>query len=149
MANDISGFGLKLWVVASETFPAGFPVSQFADDADPLDLPSITIAETGMGVNGDLVKWSKANPLKITIAVIPGSVDDLNLGILYDANRVARGKRGARDKITMTGIYGDDSTVILKEGIITDGQPANSVASAGRLKSKVYGFTFEDVSRVA
>jgi hypothetical protein len=149
MANDISGFGLKLWIVASNTYPAGFPVSQFADDADPLDLPSITIAETGMGVNGDLVKWSKANPLKITVSVIPGSVDDINLGVLFDANRVARGKRGARDKITATVSYGDDAVAILKEGIITDGMPANSVASAGRLKSKTYGFTFEDVSRVA
>lgn len=149
MANDISGFGLKLWIVASATYPAGFPVSQFADDADPLDIPSITIAETGMGVNGDLVKWSKANPLKITVSVIPGSVDDINLGVLYDANRVARGKRGARDKITATVKYGDETVAILKEGIITDGMPANSVASAGRLKSKTYGFTFEDVSRVA
>ena len=149
MANDISGFGLKIWLVASATFPAGFPISQFADDADPLDIPSLTIAETGMGGNGDLVKWSKANPIKIVIGVIPGSIDDLNLGILFDANRVARGKRGARDVITLTGIYGDDTTVILKEGIITDGMPANSVASAGRLKSKTYSFTFEDVSRVA
>lgn len=149
MANDISGFGLKLWVVASETFPAGFPVSQFADDSDPFDIPTIQIADKAMGLNGDLVTWSKANPLVVNVSVIPGSQDDINLGILYDANRVARGKRGARDRITMTGIYGDNSTVILKEGKITDGMPADSVASAGRLKSKTYSFAFEDVNRVA
>lgn len=147
MANDISGFGLSLWVIASNTFPAGFPVTQFADDADPLDIPSLQVADTGMGLNGDLVKWSKAAPLKITINVIPSSQDDINLGLLLDANRVAKGKRGARDVITMTGIYGDGRTVVLTEGIITDGSPADGVASAGRLKSKAYNFTFEDVRR--
>lgn len=147
MSNDISGFGLKLWMIASETFPTGFPITAFADDADPLEVPSLKIAETAMGVNGDLVKWSKAEPITITISVIPNSVDDINLGILYDANRVARGKRGARDKITLTGIYGNDRVVTLTEGIITDGMPSDAVASAGRLKSKTYGFTFEDVKR--
>lgn len=147
MAQDISGFGLKLWIIASSTFPAGFPVSQFADDGDPLDIPSLQIADTGMGINGDLVKWSKPAVVKVNISVIPGSTDDINLGILYDANRVARGKRGARDVITMTGIYGDGRTVVMTEGIITDGMPTDSVASAGRLKTKTYSFTFEDVKR--
>ena len=147
MAQDISGFGLKVWLIGSETFPAGFPITQFADDADPFDIPSLTIAETGMGLNGDLVKWSSAKPITITISVIPQSEDDINLGILYDANRVAKGKRGARDKITLTGIYGDDRVITLTEGIITDGMPSDGVASAGRLKSKTYGFTFEDIKR--
>jgi len=147
MANDISGFGLSLWLIADQTYPAGFPVTIFADDGDPLDIPSIAIAETAMGVNGDLVKWSKATPIKITLSVVPSSFDDINLGILYDANRVAKGKRGARDIITLTGIYGDGRTVTLTSGIITDGMPADSVASAGRLKTKAYSFTFEDVKR--
>mgnify|MGYP001000780184 FL=1 len=136
MAQDISGFGLSVWLVASETYPAGFPITQFADDGDPFDIPSITIAESAMGVNGDMVKWSKAAPIKVSISVIPSSLDDINLGILYDANRVAKGKRGSRDVITLSGIYGDGRSVTLLEGIITDGMPADSVASAGRLKTK-------------
>ena len=147
MANDISGFGLQLWLVASETYPAGFPITQFADDGDPLDIPSITIAESAMGVNGDMVKWSKAAPITVNISVIPSSVDDQNLSILYDANRVAKGKRGARDVLTLSGVYGDGRTVTLLEGIITGGMPADSVASAGRLKSKTYSFTFENIKR--
>ena len=147
MSNDISGFGIRLWLIASETFPAGFPVTMFADDSDPLDVPSLQIADTGMGVNGDLVKWSKAAPIKIVLNVIPASRDDINLGILYDANRVAKGKRGARDVITLTATYGDDRIITLTDGIITDGMPSDSVASAGRLKSKPYGFTFEDIKR--
>lgn len=147
MANDISGFGLQIQVVASVTFPSGFTVSQFADDGDPFDLPSIQIADKAMGLNGDLITWSKANPLTVTLNVVPNSDDDKNLGILFDANRVARGKQSARDVITMTGIYPDGSTITLTPGAITDGMPGNAVASSGRLKSKAYIFAFEGVSR--
>lgn len=147
MSNDVSGFGLKVRITASRTFPAGFTVSQFADDADPFDVPSMQVADKAMGLNGDLVSWSKANPIVPTLNVIPGSEDDRNLAVLLEANRVGRGKSGARDTITMTGMYPDGRSVTLSGGIITDGSPANSVASAGRLKSKAYAFAFESVAR--
>src|SRR5574343_1608278 len=111
--NNISGFGLQIQVIASVTFPSGFTLTQFADDADPFDLPSIQIADKAMGLNGDLVVWSKANPIPVTVNVIPGSDDDKNLAILYDANRVGRGKVSARDEITLVGIYPDGSTITL------------------------------------
>ncbi len=147
MANDVSGFGLRLRITASRTFPAGFTVTRFADDADPFDLPSIQIADKAMGLNGDLVTWSKANPINTTVNVIPGSEDDRNLAVLLEANRVGRGKSGARDQITMTGTYPDGRSITLSAGVITDGMPGNSVASAGRLKSKAYQFAFEGLSR--
>jgi hypothetical protein len=142
--NDISGFGLRVNVIASNTFPVGFNVTQFADDADPFDLPSLQIGDTAMGLNGDLIRWSKANPIKITLNVVPGSLDDINLGILLEANRVGKGKLGAGDRITMTGLYPNGEFITLIEGTITDGMPGNSVASAGRMKSKAYIFAFEN-----
>ena len=48
-----------------------------------------------MGLNGDLIGWSKPNPIKITLNVIPQSFSDLNLAVLLEANRVGRGKQGA------------------------------------------------------
>jgi len=57
---------------------------------------------------------------------------------------VARGKLPADDIITMNAIYKNGSFVTLTNGIITDGMPGNAVASAGRLKSKVYNFSFEN-----
>jgi hypothetical protein len=142
--SNISGFGLLVTVRASNTFPAGFTVTQFADDADPFDLPSIQIGDKAMGLNGDLVTWSKANPIAITLAVVPGSSDDINLGILFEANRPGRNKFTMRDEITMTAVYPDGRTTTLTGGAITDGMPGNSVASAGRMKSKQYGFAFEN-----
>lgn len=147
MSNDISAFGTRVRLVASSTFPAGITVTQFADDADGLDVPSQQVRDKAMGVNGDLLTWQKANPLLPTINVIPNSEDDINLGILLDANRAARNKTPVNDEITLTVVYPDGSSITYARGTITDGMPGQSVASSGRLKSKSYAFAFEDLSR--
>lgn len=145
--SDISVFGLRVQVIASETFPSGISLTQFADDADPFDAPSMQIRDKAMGINGDLVSWSKANPIPITVNVVPGSDDDKNLSVLFEANRVGKGKFGARDIIDLVAIYPDGSVASFTGGVITDGQPANSAQSSGRLKSKAYAFAFENVNR--
>jgi len=142
--QNITGFGLSINLIASVTFPAGLIINQFADDSDPLDVPSLQIADSAMGLNGDLIVWSKANPIKVTLGIIPASDNDLNLGILLENNRVGRGKLGAKDLITMSLIYPAGNPVTLTNGAITDGLPFSPVASAGRLKSKTYVFTFEN-----
>ena len=145
--QDISAFGIRVQVIASETFPAGISITQFADDADPFDAPSMQIRDKAMGVNGDLISWSKANPIPVTLNVVPGGDDDINLSVLFEANRVGKGKFGARDVISIVAIYPDGSVAAFSQGVITDGQPANSAQSSGRLKSKAYGFAFENVNR--
>lgn len=142
--NDISGFGLVANIRASTTFPAGFNVTQFADDADPLDSPSQQINDVGMGLNGDLVHWSTAQPLVITLNVIPNSDDDKNLYVLAEANRAGKGKVSAHDQITITFTYPDGTTRTLSNGVMTDAILGNGVASAGRMKSKPYIFKFEN-----
>lgn len=144
--QDVSGFGLRIRLIASVTFPAGITLTQFADDADPFDLPSIQLADKAMGLNGDLITWRKANPINATVNVVPGSDDDKNLAVLAAANRVGRGKNSSNDVITMVGVYPDGRTVTLSSGAIMDGAPGNSVSSAGRMKSKAYAFAFEGLS---
>lgn len=145
--NDISGFGATVVLRATNTFPNGFSVSQFADDADPVDVPSIQLADKAMGLNGDLITWAKGQPLPVTIAVIPDSDDDRNLQVLAEANRTAKGKAPARDIITLTIVYPDGKTTVFSQGKITDAMPTNSIASAGRMKSKTYAFAFENLTR--
>ena len=142
--QNISGFGLADTIVASKTFPVGLYLTEYADDTDPLDIPSIQIADKAMGLNGDLVIWSKPQPINLVLSVVPGSFTDINLAILLEANRVGRGKIGARDLIQMTVSYPAGNFITLTNGAITDGPPASSVSSAGRLKSKSYSFTFEN-----
>ncbi|HAW0896329.1 TPA: hypothetical protein JLK53_004046 [Escherichia coli] len=146
--QDVAGFGLQVRLIASKSYPSGFTITEFADDADPFDLPALQINDAGMGLNGDMVVWSKANPISFALAVIPKSEADKNLSVVFEANRAARGKKPAKDVITVVGIYPDGSTITLTPGVIYDGLPGNSVASAGRYKSKVFNFRFEGMSRV-
>jgi hypothetical protein len=145
MMVNISGSGLELTLIATGAFPAGFQITQFADDGDPLDFPSIDIAGTGMGLNGDLVVYNTPNPITVTLNVIPNSTDDTNLSILFQLNRVGRGKKSINSTITMIGVYPDNRVVTLINGVITSGQPSNSISSDGRMKSKAYSFVFENI----
>jgi len=143
MAQDVTGFGASVNMVASSTFPNGVTITQFADDVDPFDIPSLKIADTAMGVNGDLITWSRAAPLKINVAVIEGSEDDQNLAVVMSNNTAGRGKLLAYDKITITVAYPSGNIATYSGGKLTDGMPGASLASSGRLKSKVYMFSFE------
>ncbi|WGN90785.1 hypothetical protein [Burkholderia phage vB_BglM_WTB] len=144
---DISGFGLTGHVIASQTFPAGFEVSAFADDLDPLDSAELEVAEATFGLNGDMVTWSRPNGIEITLGVIPNSPDDLNLEVLLEANRAAKGKTLAFDIVNIVVTYPNGQLVTLNQGKILRGRPVNQVVSAGRIASKPYMFRFENVSK--
>lgn len=142
--NNISGFGLELRILASVTFPQGILITQFADDTDGLDVPNLQVGDSAMGLNGDLIVFSKANPIKINISVIAGSQDDQNLSVLLEVNRPGRGKVLPIDIITANITYAQGNFVQLINGAIMDGSPFSAVASSGRLKSKVYTMVFEN-----
>lgn len=142
--QDVSAFGTNVYLVASNTFPTGIKIGQWSDDADPIDSPNVQIGDAAVGVNGDLIVWSKGVPLPLTINCVPGSDDDRNLQILWEANRVGQGKSSARDIITATIIYANGNQVTLDTGKIVSGPAAGSVAGAGRLKTKQYEFKFQN-----
>jgi hypothetical protein len=143
---DISSTGFTAVLKASKTFPNGLPLTFWADDTDPFDIPELTIAEAAMNVNGDLVSWTAPQPIPIKLAVIPGSEDDVNLQILLDANRAAKGKSVARDVIGVVATYNDGATCTFSLGVVTTGSPARSPNQAGRYKSNAYGFTFQNIA---
>lgn len=143
---DISSTGFVAVIKASKTFPNGLPIAQWAHDADPFDIPELVIAEAAMNLNGDLVTWTAPKPIPIKLGVIPGSEDDVNLAILFDANRAAKGKSVARDVIDIVATYPDGRTVTFSLGVITTGTPGRSPNQAGNYKPSMYGFTFENLA---
>lgn len=143
--TDVSGIGLVVNIKASNTFPAGFQVTQFADDGDSISFDEIEIGGVAIGLNGDLITWGKVAPIMVPLNIIPNGDDDRNLGVLFEANRSSIGKKSARDKITMTIIYPDGRTATLTAGKLLKGKPAQSVAAEGRMTSKPYSFAFENI----
>ena len=141
--RDITASGSFITLTSTVTFPNGIVLSALADDQDPLDFDELTISQTGMGLNGDLVVWSKPVPVPVKIAVIATSEDDINLNTLFKAVKPAKGRRGSREKIDIEVNYADGTTKKMVGGIITSGIDGNALSSEGRFKTKVYGFTFE------
>jgi len=144
MAEDIAGFGTSVRILASNTFPVGIEVTEFADDADPLDIPSLIITASAMGLNGTKVNWTQANVILMTLNVIANSEDDRNLSLLFEANRAGRGKVSQKDVVTSMISYPDASLETLTGGSCDEFMPGKSISSEGRFKSKAYIFSFEN-----
>lgn len=144
---NISGFGLSVNLVASRTFPNGFVITEFADDTDPLDSPDMDIADTAMGLNGDFLLWARAQSVDVALAVIAGTPSDVNMGILLEANRVAKGKTVSRDIIGLTVNYPNGLIASVSQGVMVSGQVMPQIASAGRFKTRTYRFRFENITK--
>lgn len=143
MSIDIGAFGLSVTIFADTTFPNGFTITEFADDADPMDVPTIQIVDKAMTLNGRMVSWKKPVAVEITFNVIPGGQDDINLGILFDNNRAVAGSLPINDNITAVSALPDGTTRSYGGGVTDSYMPGTSVASSARKKTKVYKFSFE------
>ena len=144
MSVNASGLGVQVVLTATNTYPLGVTLTQFPGDADPLDIPAIDVADTENGLNGDMVYFNKYNAIAVTLNIIPNSVDDEKLSLLFDLNRPGRGKQIANDTITLTATYADGRFITLSNGILKSGMPAKSIGSDAKMKSKAYEFHFEN-----
>lgn len=145
MATNISASGFSLLIKASKTFPQGFICNQFADDADPFDLPAVVVADTAMDINGNMIAWSTPNVNIVNINVVPTTDEDENLRILLSANTSKRGRQSVMDDIMIIATYPDGRKITAKGGVITGGPRGNSPSSTSRLKSNQFTFSFEEI----
>lgn len=143
--HNVSATGIKMRLVASLTFPAGFDITQFSDDGDPLNSENLAIAETAPALNGDLVAWSKPNVIPFTVSVLPDTDEDRNLSILWNVNRIGKNKLAVQDVITIVVTYPNGDQKILSSGVMVSGPALNSGTAEGRLKTKEYEFSFESI----
>lgn len=140
---DVSGFGTEFNLKASNTFPSGFVITSWGDDADPIDSPEYAAADTAMGPNGQLIAWSRPGVIEVGMNIIPMSDDDLNLSTLLNANRSGYGLTRAKDVVSGVLSYPSGLIVTLSKGVIVSGNLIPSLASSGRIKTRRYVFRFQ------
>lgn len=146
MAQDISALGLKVTVVAVPSYPTGITLTQFADDVDPFDIQDITIMNSGMGVNGDMVIYRTAQAIPVSIGLIPGTDECNSMENLFKLNMVQKDKVASKDVITMTVEQPDGTVTVFTGGYVVGGIPSPSYSSAGRAKSRTFRFMFEKIA---
>lgn len=146
--HNVSGFGTKVTIVSTTTFPYGFTISQLSDDVDPVSIENLEVAKHQMLLNGDLLTYKTANPAIVDVSVIPGSSDDANLSVILSASRIKQQIVPIPDIVVMTIAYPDGAVSVLAKGSIISGPPARSVMASGRAKSNKYRFAFGEVVTV-
>ena len=139
---DISGFGARITILAIQSFPVGFVLSQFADDQEPLAIEDIEATGHEMLMDGSIFIFDKAVPVKIMVAVIPGSSDDINLKILLQARKGAASILPLPDITSMVISCPDGGKALFTNGSIIKGPLADTIQQSGRKKGNVYTFIF-------
>lgn len=144
MANDISALGIKATIRAVPSYPVGFTLTQFADDGDSLNVPDMTIMQSGMGVNGDMVVWRTAVPCQIDINLIPDTDDCRNMENLFKLNMTQKNKVSSKDVLTLTVEHPNGRIDVLTNGYIIGGKPVQDYSANGRAKTRTFRMVFEN-----
>lgn len=144
MSVDVSAMGIKATLIAAPSYPVGITMTQFADDGDSLSVPDMTIMQSGMGVNGDLVVWRTAVPCEIDVNLIPGTDECLAMENLFKLNMTQKNKVSSKDVLTLTIEHPDGKIDILTNGYIIGGKPVQDYSSNGRAKTRTFRMVFEN-----
>ena len=144
MAVDISAMGIKATILAVPSYPVGITLTQFADDGDSLNIPDMTIMQSGMGVNGDMVVWRTAVPCEVDVNLIPGTDECLAMENLFKLNMTQKNKVSSKDVLTMTINHPNGKIDILTNGYIIGGKPVQDYSSNGRAKTRTFRLVFEN-----
>ena len=138
---DISGFGTGVTIIALQSFPMGFTVSEFADDKDAIVCEPMEAAAWDMLYDGTLFAYNKASPVQISLSLIPGSDDDINMKILLQGNVSSSGILPLPNTTSMVINY-PSGLVMLGNGVLYRGPLTDSVQATGRKSGNTYDFAF-------
>lgn len=143
---NISGFGLKATVVALQTFPMGFTLSQFADTSNPIEFEPMAPVGYEMLFDGDLFAFDKAAPVIVSCSVLPQTDDDINLKMMLTSKKGGVRWLPFSDVTTMVVTYPDGGRVVLSNGTIVSGPIGDTVLQTGRKACNTYKFAFGTVA---
>lgn len=143
---NLTGEGLRITIMNTQTFPFGFSLEHFSDDVDPILVEPAELVGFEMLLDGTLFDYQKASPTLITLSIIPGTEDDTNLRQLLMAKNGGTSLIPLPDATVMTIAYGDGGTTIYSNGTIISGPFSPSVATNGRTKGNLFKFAFGSVT---
>lgn len=139
---DISTAGSGITIFTLRSFPMGFRLSAFADDADALDVEQTEVTGFERLYDGTIFSYDKNSPVLLSVGIIPNTDDDINLKILLQSRKPAKATIPIADDVTMVIGYADGGRNVLSNGVILGGAMADSLLASGRKKSNVYHFAF-------
>ena len=146
--QNVSGFGLGITLLALQSFPMGFPLSQFADDVAPIEVFPTEAVGYEMLYDNTLFAFDKAAPVRLAVSVIPDTSDDINLKILLQARKATSSLIPLPDITSIVISYSNGGIVMLTNGTILSGPLADTIIPTGRKRGNTYNFVFGTFSGV-
>jgi len=145
--SDISANGAVVTLQAFPTFGnKPIPLTAWATDTDPFDIPELEILQSEMNINGEMVSWATPKPISVNLALIPGSPDAILMGFLLENNRVGFLKPSTKDVINITVTYPNEKPKVFRMGRISAGTPHPGSSANGKKKPVTFKFVFQGVS---
>ena len=132
---------------------SGLIITQFMDDANPIDIQDVEVSTVGVNCNGSMIRNAKPNLIMISVTVIPNSRDDVELRKMWKQFRVqGSGNKDWSNSVSLTVNLGtQDAKTAMKAYSYTNGTmvsgPGGPVANAeGKMQGRTYTFAFCSVS---
>lgn len=159
---DISAAGAKICISAKDAVTGAMTVNpviveHFANDQPAFKMEDITLNETAVSANGNMASWKGVPKTRITIAVIPNTLDDkyLSTMVQYDIlNDVAVTQEVELEISIPRQTPGDCTSGEMLKVTFTGGRIATTPAGAwihgsgastdteGKLQGKLFSFDF-------
>lgn len=140
---DVSTTGASVTIKSTVTLPVPVPITHFADDKEPFQIDDQEITGHGMGINGDLVVYTKPVPVTCSVSVVANSPDDIALYTLFRMNKCTSATH-AFDIVDMSIVIPNIAKPFrYVNGKILAGPPGPTSSNDGKNQSHTYKFVFE------
>ena len=143
---DVSFAGSKITV-------AGITISNFMDDANPVEFPDVDVSGYGVNCNGVMIRWAKPNAVIMSVTVIPGSDEDAKLYRLWAKYRVQDGSYSDQWSVPLTASISIGNQQMTGKrnysfagGTMLSGPGGPTAHGDGKMNGRTYTFAFAKVN---
>lgn len=126
---------------------AGIQISDFMDDANPVEFQDVEVSSTGVNCNGTMIRNAKPNLVMMSVTVIPGSQSDNALWNLWKQYRV-QGDYNSQWEQSLTAsisIAGGGQSKSYSNGTMVSGPGGPAANGEGKMQGRTYSFAFVTV----
>ena len=139
------GFQIKdVSFAGSRVSIAGIDVSDFMDDANPVEFQDVEVSSVGVNCNGSMVRNAKPNTIMMSVTVIPGSNSDNALYNLWKQFRLQGNWNGTWERAltASVSIGSGRGSRQFSNGTMVSGPGGPSSNGEGKMTGRTYTFAF-------
>lgn len=133
---DVSFAGAKISVNEKQ-------ITDFMDDANPIEISPIRVTEPEISCNGTMFRCARANPIVVSITVIPTSESDRTLRELFVGGFYQFYEYTSKS-ISLSISLGENFYEF-RNGFILSGPYGISASADGKMRGNTYTFAFRDI----